>query len=507
MSRTAITIRKWVMLTHRWTGVGFGVLFLAWFVSGIVMMYCRFPRVEVEDRLFRAPTLNPSQIQVAPEDATAAAHAAGKPSQIRLNVLDGRPVYRFAFGRRPVLVFADSGQRVDSIPQEMALRIASAWTGFSPTAAMFNGLITKDDQWTVYSSVHPYGPFWKYSWPNGEEVYVSQSTGEVVQDTTRGSRLGAYFGAIPHWIYFTWLRSNSALWTQVVIWLSGAGTFVALLGLIAGVWLYSPSKRYRFPNGASSIPYSGQKRWHVVLGLIFGVATCTWVFSGLLSMGPFSWLSDQDRPNLDRALRANRIEPAAFAAKHPRIAIAEASSIEVKELEFASFGGDTFYLATQTPQRSRIIPMNGDSQDALETERILEVVKRAIFPALITNTRIVREYELYYLDRQNRRPLPVLYLELNDAAQSAYYIDPRTGRVVQSYGTRSRWNRWLYHGLHSMDFPWLYARRPAWDIVVILLILGGAALSVTSLLIAYKLVRRKFITRRQATEDEELVTL
>ena len=33
----------------------------------------------------------------------------------------------------------------------------------------------------------------------------------------------------------------------------------------------------------------------------------------------------------------------------------------------------------------------------------------------------------------------------------------------------SRWNRWLYHGFHSLDFPFLYYKRPLWDIVVILL--------------------------------------
>ncbi|MGA3190559.1 MAG: PepSY domain-containing protein [Bryobacteraceae bacterium] len=491
MSGTAITIRNWVMLTHRWMGVGFCVLFLAWFVSGIVMMYCRFPHVEAEDRLSRAATLDPAKIQLAPEQAFAAAHTAGKPWQIRLNVLDGRPVYRFAFGRRPVLVFADNGERVGTIPTEMALRIAAKWTGLAAGAAVFDGLITKDDQWTVHSSVHPFGPFWKYSWPSGEEVYVSQSTGEVVQDTTRGSRLGAYFGAIPHWLYFTRLRRNGPLWERVVIWLSGVGTIMSILGLVAGVWLYSPSKRYRFPDGASSIPYAGQKRWHVVLGLIFGAVTCTWVFSGLLSMGPFSWLSDPDRPNLDRALRANRFEPGDFSAKDPRKAIAEAAGMDVKELEFASFAGDAFYLAMQA-HGSRIIPLARDAQDAFGTERIVEAVKRVVAPALVSNTRIVNEYEMYYLDREHRRPLPVLYVELSDAARSAYYIDPRTGRVVESYGTRSRWERWLYHGLHSIDLPWLYARRPAWDIVVILLMLGGTALSVTSLLIAWKVIRRKF---------------
>lgn len=495
------------MRIHRWMGVAFCVLFLNWFLSGVVMMYYRFPRVDAEVRLSRAQTIDPGRIHITAERALRTIHASNAPSQIRLNVLDGRPVYRFSFGRRSALVFADDGRPLDAVPQEMALRIASAWTGFSASAASSRGLITRDDQWTVYSSVHPYGPFWKYIWPNGEEVYVSQTTGEVVQDTTRGSRFGAYVGAIPHWLYFTWLRSNGALWAQVVVWLSGAGTVMAVLGLIAGVWLYSPSKPYRFPEGPSSIPYVGPKRWHVVLGLVFGAVTCTWVFSGLLSMGPFSWLSDRYKPDLDRALRGGHVDISKFGAKDPQDAITEAASeLKVKELEFASFGGETFYLITQTPQESRIIPMRGDSQKAFETERILGAVRRAVSPATIAEARLVKAYEIYYVDRQNRKPLPVYYIQLNDASQSAYYIDPRTGKVVESYGSRSRWDRWLYHGLHSIDIPWLYVRRPAWDIVVILLMLGGTALSITSLLIAWEVVWRKFVTRQQPRERERVIT-
>jgi hypothetical protein len=46
-------------------------------------------------------------------------------------------------------------------------------------------------------------PLWKFSWSNGEQIYVSSVTGDVVQDTTRASRFWAYLGAIPHWMYFT----------------------------------------------------------------------------------------------------------------------------------------------------------------------------------------------------------------------------------------------------------------------------------------------------------------
>ena len=37
----------------------------------------------------------------------------------------------------------------------------------------------------------------------------------------------------------------------------------------------------------------------------------------------------------------------------------------------------------------------------------------------------------------------------------------------------TRLRRWLYQGLHSLDFPFLYYKRPLWDIVVIVLSIGG----------------------------------
>ena len=494
MAHAAATVRKWTMLIHRWMGVVFCMLFVAWFVSGIVMMYAQFPRVEAEQRLSRAASLDPSQIRIGPAEALKALPHSAAPSQVRLSVLDGRPVYRFAFGRRTAAVFADDGQRFSQAPQELALRNAAAWTGLPASEASFCGLITKDDQWTVYSSVRPYGPFWKFSWPNGEEVYVSRSTGEVVQDTTRASRMGAYFGAIPHWLYFTWLSSNGSLWTQVVIWLSGAGTVVSILGLVVGVWLYSPAKAYRFPKGRSSIPYSGQKRWHMILGLVFGVFTCTWVFNGLMSMGPFSWVSDPERPNLERSLRGDRVHVEKFEAESPAAAIAAAGSkLRVKEMEFVSFGGKAYYLALEAPGKSRLVSMENSVHDIIETSQIMQTVAHAALPASVVGWRIIRQYESYYIDRENRKPLPVVYVELNDPGRSAFYIDPRTGRVVESYGPRSRWNRWLYQGLHSMDLPALYAHRPAWDIVVLVLMLGGTALCITSVVIAWRRIRCKMI--------------
>jgi hypothetical protein len=58
----------------------------------------------------------------------------------------------------------------------------------------------------------------------------------------------------------------------------------------------------------------------------------------------------------------------------------------------------------------------------------------------------------------------------------------------------SRLNRWLYNGLHSLDFPFLYYRRPAWDLVVIVLSAGGLALTIAPMWPAWRRLRRLAIS-------------
>jgi hypothetical protein len=304
----------------------------------------------------------------------------------------------------------------------------------------------------------------------------------VVQYSTRGSRLGAYLGAIPHWLYFTPLRKNGKLWSRIVIGASGIATLAAVMGLIVGIWMYSPSR---------PIPYRGQKRLHMILGLFFGIIACTWAFSGMLSMDPFP-TRGRNGPagKIQAALRGGRFRMDAFAAKDPRQALMDASNaIPVKELEFTSFAGEPVYLAVQDPQHSRIIPVNSAMRAEFDQGRIIERVRTA---ANVHEARLIDQYDAYYLDRHRQRPLPVILIRLNDEAQTRYYIDPRTARIVGGYSADSWMTRWLYHGLHSLNFPWLYNYRPAWDIVVLILMLGGTSLCVTSVIIGWQLLRRKW---------------
>ena len=61
--------RKLLAYTHRWLGIAGCVLFVAWFVSGVVMMYARMPGLANEERLARAPALDLSAVALSPAEA------------------------------------------------------------------------------------------------------------------------------------------------------------------------------------------------------------------------------------------------------------------------------------------------------------------------------------------------------------------------------------------------------------------------------------------------------
>jgi len=509
MFRPAAALTRTAIFLHRWMGVALSLIFMLWFLSGIVMMYWSFPSVNAKDRLEHLPVLDPATIKVPPLEAYRVLLSERAPSQVRLNSFDGRPVYRFRTGRDERLVYADTGLEQVQVSQEMLRRIAADWTG--PNAGQATEApVTEPDQWTVQGQLRNLRPLWKYSFPDGQQVYVSGINGEVVQYTTTRSRLWAYLGAIPHWLYFTPLRVHQKAWSNVVIWTSGIGTVSTLLGIAIALWMYSPSKRYRYSGEPSSIPYQGQKRWHMIFGLLFGVLACTWAFSGMLSMDPFPTnTGGPTRPTglarVANALRGGRFELAAFSQRQPSEALRAAGDFGAREVELATVTDEPMYVATSAAGTSLFIPLKDAPFTDFGQARVAEAIRRATASTPL-DIRLMTEYDAYYLDRHGEKPLPVLLVTEKGSDAARYYVDPKTARVVGNYSS-ARWvNRWLYHGLHSLDFPWLYKYRPLWDIVVITLMLGCTALCVTSLILTWQVLQRKVaaLTPGQPDAAEEL---
>jgi hypothetical protein len=526
MRRVNVAMKKFAIFIHRWMGVAFCLLFMWWFISGIFMMYWGYPTVTELDRLSRAPALDPDGVKLSPAEAYATMETDDPPTSVRLTSFDGRPAYYFRFGRGSATVYADDGKQQEWFPPDMMLRTAAAWAGL-PAESAKHELLEEEDQWTIQSGLRSLLPLHKYVFPDGQHVYISDNTGEVVQYTTTSSRIYAHLGAIPHWLYYTPLRKHGLLWTRVVVWSSAIATVAALLGLVVGIWMLSPKKKYRHEGAPTMIPYRGQKRLHTILGLTFGVLAMTWAFSGMLSMDPFPEFFNgpvrgqakargfgkgkgkaaSPAGRLEQALTGGRFQMARYAAKHPAEALLELKEFKPKQLEFTSYAGEPVYLASNGEGETRLIPVEPMRPEQFGAGRILSLARSSAGEQNIAEARILDKYDLYYLDRTGRRPLPVVYVRLKDETSSRFYIDPDTGRIVGRYSNTARsWvNRWLYHALHSIDLPWLYNYRPAWDIVVLALMLACTWLCWTSMVLSWRVLKRKFApARARRTPSEDL---
>jgi uncharacterized iron-regulated membrane protein len=101
---------------------------------------------------------------------------------------------------------------------------------------------------------------------------------------------------------------------------------------------------------------------------------------------------------------------------------------------------------------------------------------------------LIESEDAYFLRRDDAHPLPVYRVILNDPEETRYYLDPVSGSLLQRIDANGRWHRWLFGGLHRIDFASWMRARPLWDIVVLFLMAGGVALTVTGFYLALRRV-------------------
>jgi hypothetical protein len=187
----------------------------------------------------------------------------------------------------------------------------------------------------------------------------------------------------------------------------------------------------------------------------------------------------------------------------------------IKEIELLQFRGEIVAEAYRAPDSTRPPHPPLDDPGAVYAPRIaldhglasLTRPDRGVFTTFdrrdvesaardamqgvdVADLEWLSAYDAYYYDRDAALPLPVLRVRFADQVGTWLYVDPARGAILRREERLTRVNRWLYHGLHSLDFPWLYNRRPLWDVVVILLSAGGLAVSVTSAPAAWRRLLR-----------------
>jgi hypothetical protein len=97
--------------------------------------------------------------------------------------------------------------------------------------------------------------------------------------------------------------------------------------------------------------------------------------------------------------------------------------LNVYELDLTYIAGHPVYLTTETPMRTALVS-TGQAVQIVFNDALLKLsLAKAIAPYSISESRMVTQYESYYMDRAHRKRLPALYIRLDDTQRTVFYID------------------------------------------------------------------------------------
>lgn len=491
-------VSRGIAVVHRALGSALWLLFVMWFVSGIVMTFAGFPLISARERLERAPALRGDQVRVAAD----AALPPGALDELEITSLGDRAVYRARTAAGALIVYADTGAPFTALSSAEAAALASAWLG---EPVRVDRRLDDVDQWTPLSQGALPLLRLRADDPDETEVYVSLSRGEIVQKTTRRTRFLAWIGAIPHWIYPVQLRRHALAWRAVIVVVSALGVVGAATGLLHGVRVARVRRRSVNGDRVTLAPFRDRwLRWHHIAGLLFGLFAFTWVLSGMLSVVPFGAASS-GHPSADdmRAFRGVDLSAHLFTrrASEAITACAGDAMDKVTRLDHVLVSRAPYYICHLARGDTRVLRADagGAPSAMVDREPLVRAARALGGGAEVEGEEWLEEPDAYYYATHFEPYLVLPVLRTRFAGGLVTYVAPTTGKVERRFSSAARAHRWLYHGLHSLDWPVLYRRPRAWHVLVIALAAGGALLACTAAVAA---LRRALRERRRSSERQ-----
>ena len=547
--RKLLDWRKLLIYSHRWLGIVITVMFLIWTLSGVVLMYYGHPQITTGERLLRLEPIDFSTAIVTPGEA--AAKAGIKPYRVRLSMLDGRPVYRFtrvSIGNWSA-VYADTGEVLHPMGREQALKWMRQFAPEHASTMTYDAYLKTPDEYTRIPTLAGYVPLHRIAMndPAGTEYYISEKSNDIVQKTDRRGRILAISGYVLHNLFFFRQR---AWWTPLLDFIAWTAMLMVATGIVVGIWRVALKPRFRHKGVPSYTPYSGWMKWHHYAGLIFGLFSISWILSGMIPISTFpipGWTDVSKRvestgegfimgtptvslrstmtKEMARAITGGPLNLQPLQIENVRKAIAQIQEkFAPKEVELIQFRGEPYFLAYRPPTTKAEAghwttnnainsvnlpqdnphlfvsirhPENGVMPSF--SKEVMEQASREAMPNVpVIDSEWLTDYDNYYhqtttsFELGRHKPayvLPVLRVRYKDENETWLYFTPSLAQMVK-FDKRDRTNRWVYYGLHVMDWPGLFNRRPLWDIATIALLAGLAAISITTLLPALRRLKR-----------------
>ncbi|MCA1381569.1 PepSY domain-containing protein [Bradyrhizobium sp. BRP23] len=468
-----------IVLTHRWLGIAFCLLFAMWFATGIVMHFVPFPSLTEAERFAGLVPVDRDGTKISVADAVAASGIADA-TRVRLIQRSDGPVYVVSGSTGSRAVRASDGGDASVTSADVALTIVQAYSRQRGLEAVRAAIVARSDydQWSVPNGFDRHRPLFRAALGDapGTEVYVSSLTGEVVLDTTRSERAWNWAGSVLHWIYPTILRSSWALWDGVVWTLSLLALIAALLGAVLGI------VRVKIRGRQLSSPYRGWHALHHIIGLVATVFVLTWIFSGWLSM------------DHGRLFSRGQLTPTEAGVVDAAPDWRDASSLDpqpisplAREVEWFAFNGhvyrcDRVGLGRQALIRAGDAPRDGPAS-YLDRQEIGDLTARlgtgCAAPFLLAGND----------DYPAQSALPGAPVYRTTCGDLWFDVDAADGKLLQRLDPSRRAYRWLYSALHTLDFPILLAHARLRDALIVGLCTLGLMFSITGIVIGWRRLR------------------
>ena len=485
-------IRRWVFRLHRLLGTLLCLLFLMWCISGYVVIYHGFPRLEHREELARSLPLDPTQLP-SPDSLCdiLRTHGVSPDTIASLSVtrgLTGAVTIQVKSKKRTQQLFSDGTPVPPRVVDSAYLTVlASRWPECSGWRV---DTLYSIDQWTPSNALKAELPFYRLVSREGQHIYVGSQSGEILTESTRGDRIWAMVGAIPHWLYPTLLRQNRSVWRATVVVLGLLGSFMVGFGLYIGLEAYAKGwKRKRWHTPYKRRAYA----WHHQLGTLGGLFLFLWIFSVLMSVVQLpGWLAGVPRGWKTPSLNVRTMPLSAYALDYRTLLAAQP---EARAIAWSNFNGLPI-LTVHTPEASVAYDARTSTPRplALTQEEVTAAIAQVNSGAEV-RCELITRYDLYYRPRRHGSPLPAYRVQLNDAYSTTYYVDPQSG-TYRSTNRATRLKSWLFTIPHRLALPALTNRPWLWRGLVWLLLAIGTVVSGTGVILGIRYLRRWLKRRR-----------
>jgi hypothetical protein len=474
---------RWTIRVHRWLGIGACLLFLIWFVSGLVLVYVLPPRLTAAELHAGLPPLAVGEVEVPPQAVLSGAGLDEFPRELRLEQAPSGPVYRITPWEGERIAFsAVTGLRVRGVSEDEARASAEHFAGALATGAQR----VERDQWTWGTAFDAHRPFWRVSMDDeaGTRVYVSAQTGAIVLDATAAERFWSWIGYVPHLLDLEGVRGNEGLWRPLFLWTLGPSLVLAATGLWLGIVRLRVRRRFR--NGSVS-PYRGWMKWHHLTGIIGGMVLFGWTLSAFIYLRPGDYLKRVEPGREELSAYAGAPGPTFPAAPQ---AIRAFAPPDTRVIRFTWVGGQPLIVFTDAARREVAVQPDGRAA-RLHPQWLAERSRALAGGAPIAwLRRLEAPDEYWHTFRNTERRLPALRVAYADPRESWAYLDPATGEMLSWTNADSRLFRWLFNGLHKFDFLPLVRPGFARDLVVVPLLVLGILTSLSGIVLGWRRLRR-----------------